>query len=184
MAFRDLLRQKTFGKQQIEPIYLEWVTREITGIIQDAQRDLAKVFTHSLVISDNGENFEPTSHNCLFTDAAIAVTATGVGLAAVPTFASMSIASAGGFLGILGLTTISWPIVAIGVATVGSLLALGGYKAAVLKSNAVAKYRNKMRVIIKEQVLGYNRETRSIRERLQSHIETGTTKILQEIDKC
>jgi DNA-binding transcriptional LysR family regulator len=184
MSFNDLLRQKKFGKQQIEPIYREWVDREVTGLIQTAEKDLSRLFVHSLVINEGSGNIAYGTNNDHFTDAAIAAVATGAGIAVAPTFASMSIVSAGGAFGVFGVTAVSWPIIAVGLVTVGGLIALGGHKATHIKSNAIGKIRNNLKDAIRKQVLGYNSKTESVRERLQIQIETIAAKILLEIDLC
>ena len=184
MSVRDLFKQKRFGKEHFEPIYKDWVEREVTHLVTAAQKDLSAVFTHALEFGEQEAALNHEVGSAHYTDAAIAAAATGVGLAAIPAVAAISAVSAGGIMGFLGLSAISWPVVAIGVASIGALLALGGYKAAGLKSRAISRYRKSIRKVIDEQVLGYDSEKDSIRQRLQSYIDNTAKKIIMEIDQC
>ena len=96
----------------------------------------------------------------------------------------MSVVSAGGILGFFGVTVIFWPVVAAGLATVGTLMALGGYKVTSLKSRVIRRYRKAIKKSIDDQVLGYESDQVSIRQQLQSNIQHTAEKIIMEIDQC
>ena len=174
--------EKKFSKENIEPIYLAWVEREATKIINDAQKDLRSIFSHALDFEIDETTLEQSETSGRYTDAAIAAAATGAGMAAIPVFAGMSMVSAGGVLGFIGITTISWPIAALGITTVGGLLAVGGYKSADLKSKASSRYRDKVFAFINDQVLGGVNSETSVSQNIQAHIKKATTTILAEID--
>jgi hypothetical protein len=184
MSMRDLFNQVSFGKGRIEPIYKEWVTREVTQLTRSAQDDLSTIFVHALEFGEHGGALDQQSDSGHFTDAALAAAAVGAGIAVIPTFATMSVVSVGGIMGLLGATTIALPVAAMGVATVGTLLALGGYKAASLKSRAIRRYRNAITRSIEGQVLGSGIDRDSICQRLQLYIEQTAAKIIMEIDQC
>ena len=184
MSFRDLVKQKNFGKNHLDPIYKEWVKREVDYLVNTAQKDLSVVFTHALVIGEQTDALDYKESSGHYTDAFIAAAATGAGLAAIPAVATFSIVGVGGIMGFLGATTVVWPVVAIGVATIGGLLALGGYKAAGLKSRAISRYRKDIRKAIEKQVLGDGSEKDSIRQWLQTHIHITAETIISEIDRC
>lgn len=184
MSISDIFTQKEYSKEHFEPIYKNWVEREVAHLVTAAQKDLSAVFTHALEFGEQGADLDHEESSGHYTDAAIAVAATGAGLAAIPAVTTISVASAGGIMGFLGITTVAWPVVAIGVVAIGGLLALGGYKAADLKESAISRYRNAIRKAIEEQVLGYDSEKDSIRYRLQSYIGKTGEKIILEIDQC
>jgi len=184
MSISDLFTQKKFGKEHCEPVYKNWVEREVAHLVNTAQKDLSTVFIQALEFGEQSTVLNHEEDSGHYTDAAIAAAATTAGLAAIPAVVTFSMASAGGIIGIFGITTVAWPVVAIGVATIGGLLALGGYKAADLKSSAIARYRKSIRTAIEEQVLGYNSKKDSIRQRLQSYIDNTAEQILLEIDQC
>jgi hypothetical protein len=184
MSFTELFKQRKFAKEKIEPIYGDWINREVTSVGQAARKDLAQIVSHAVEMGQFGHKLEDVASKSPVADAAIIAAATGIGLAAIPAFATMSIVSAGGILGFLGVTTVAWPIAAIGIAVVGGLMALGGYKAARLKSRAIERYRKGMHEAIRSRVLGSSDNEESICRLLQSKIDTRADTILKEIDNC
>lgn len=183
MSVRDLFTSKSYGAEHFEPIFTSWIEREATHIISAAQNDLASAFSRSLEMGQLADSLDHQEGKEHYTDVAIAAAATGAGLAAIPAVATMSIVSTGGVLGFLGATVAAWPVVALGVVAVGGLLALGGYKAADLKTSAIARFRKSMRNAIKEQVLGSDVGNPSICERIQRYIDATAEEILLEIDE-
>ena len=184
MSIIDIFKQKEYGKEHLEPIYREWVEREVTHLVNVAQKDLSTVFASALEFAGQGAAMDYEESSGHYTDAAIAVLATGIGLAAIPEVAAISVVTAGGILGVFGATTVVWPVLAIGAAAIGGLLVLGGYKATALKSSAISRYRIAVRKAIEQAVLGRCSEKDSICERLQSYIGNTAEKILLEIDQC
>ncbi|PLW68446.1 hypothetical protein [Pseudohalioglobus lutimaris] len=183
LSARELILDgKNIGKKHIEPIYLEWVEREVQELINDAGKDLSSIFTHALSFQKLATSFDHNENSKPYLDATLAAGATGAGLAAIPVFASLSSVSAGGLLGMIGATAVSWPVMLAGVATAGALVSFGGYKAANLKSKAVSRYRDTSRKFITQQILGDRAATNSIRKNLQAHISEAATTILKEID--
>lgn len=182
MSVQDLLKQGAFGKRNIEPVYKQWLTQEVTQLSKAAQDDLAKIFVHAWEFSEHVGALNQPADNRHYTDAAVAAAATGAGIAAIPAFAAMSAASAGGVMGLLGVSTLAWPIVAVGVASVSALLALGGYKAKSLKSNAVARYRKGVIKSIEQQIFGQKDDEESVCQRMQLYIQRTAEEIVMEID--
>jgi hypothetical protein len=183
LSARELIfDSKNIGGNHIEPIYLEWAEREVQELIDDARKDLSSIFTHALSFQKLETSFDQNENSKPYLDATLAASATGAGLAAIPVFASLSSVSAGGLLGMIGATAVSWPVMLAGVATVGALVSFGGYKAANLKSKTVSKYRDTSRKFITQQVIGDREARNSISKNLQAFISEAATKILEEID--
>lgn len=183
MSIQDIIKLKKYGKERIEPIFNDWVEQEVIYLIGSAQRDLSTIFTHALEYSDLGATLNQDTNSGHYTDATIAVAATGLGAAVVPVVTTFSITSVGGIMGAFGVTAIAWPVVIAGMTTILLLLALGGYKAVGLRARAIAKFRRKTQNEIENQVLGYNNEKDSIRRRLQLYIGKSAEIIISEIDK-
>lgn len=184
MAIKDLFKQKTFGERYIEPIYKEWIAQETALLVQSAQKDLAGIFAHALEYSESQSEWAQAAEGSAVKDAVLTAALTGAGIAAIPSFAMMSVVSAGGIMGFLGATTVALPVVAVGVAITGSLLAFGGYKAASLRSRGVNRYREAVKQSIQQQVLGDDTNRESICHRLQRYIQDTSDTIIREIDEC
>lgn len=184
MAIKDLFKQKAFGERYLEPIYKEWIAQETGVLIQSAQKDLAGLFAHELEYSESQSEWAQAAEGSAVTDAALTAALTGAGIAAIPSFATMSVVSAGGIMGFLGATTVALPVVAVGVAVTGSLLALGGYKAASLRSRGVNRYREAVKRSIQQQLLGGGTNQESICHRLQRYIQDTSVTIIRKIDEC
>lgn len=171
VPFREVLRvRQSWAKEHIEPLFRQWVEREAGHLISDAQKDLRAICDHiyeykkAIPALDHGKGLGQSP------EATMAAAGIGGGLLAIPVFASMATVSAGGLLGVIGLTTISWPIAVAGFAVVGGLLAFGGQKAAGLKDSAKNRYRRKIQESITRQVLGADDFSDSIRQRLHNYI--------------
>lgn len=184
MTFRDLFMLGSFGKRTIAPMYKEWLMLEVPRSMSAAQDELAKIHVHVLESVGHASELSLEDDVGALKDAAKAAAAAAAAIAAIPGFLVMSTVPAWGVLGWLGLTTISLPIVAIGILVVGSLLALGVYKAASLKSNAIRRYRKAIVKNIESQVLGRDGNSVAICKKLQKDIELTANKIIEEIDRC
>ena len=183
MGYKDFFfTSGKFGRECLEPIYRDWVSREVTYVMNAAQKDLYAVVDRALEYSEHSTAMENSGHQGHYADIAIAASATAAGLAAIPAVATFSMTSAGGVLGLLGVTVASFPVILFGTAMVGLLLALGGYKALGVRPRALSRYQKIVREKINKQVLGYDGSDDSVRHRLQSHITNTAENIIMEID--
>jgi hypothetical protein len=106
------------------------------------------------------------------------------GIALIPVVSSASIVSAGGVLGLVGVTTLSFPIAAVGGLAVLSLFVLGGNKLSSIKRNAQLKYRQDIGQKIDEFVFSKgNQNTKGLSFSLQSHITAASNNILKGLTK-
>lgn len=176
--------QKAFSDANIFPIYSRWVEVESKDLIDSAQESLSKLFQTSLVSNVDASALNAAHSTQHVNDATRAGAAIGGGIVAIPIIGSMSMASVGGVLGFLGVTAISWPVVAIGAVVVGSLFAFGGKRATEIKTRAINSYVEKMIIAVDEQVIGAGMDSGSLSHRLQGLIYDVAKKTLKEIDQC
>jgi hypothetical protein len=184
MPFTELVHQRQFTSEKIEPVYERWLEIEIAEITQIAKKDLEGVRSLALDSSVSPGAFDQRVDMNTIGNAVMSAAALSSAAAAVPVFTSMSVVSAGGVLGLLGATTISAPIVAAGIATTGLLASVGVYKGTHLKRNATEAYRKAMHKSVQERLLGHRHDGSSVREQLQQGIMNSAASLLEEIDQC
>jgi hypothetical protein len=185
MSLKDIYNSEDYTKKQLEPIYLRWIQNEVSRLLSAAQLELYPISQHVIECQKYDNSLKHKEGTNSIQNTATALLSTGAGIAIIPTVVSMSTAtvSAGGFLGLLGVTTavVSLPVALAGVAVVGGLLAFGGNKAANLKSNAINQYKKKIRKSIQESVI-YNKAKDSICQRLQAQITEVARSLLNEFN--
>jgi len=182
-SLRELITEaKSINEKQVQPIFEKWLEQETTCIQKNAQSALQKIVDQYIIDFKNSQqSFSEADIIDVQSGLLKTVGATSTGIAAIPIFTSLSTVSAGGFLGFVGMTAISWPIALAGFVVAGGLLALGGHQAITLKKKAVAKYRNEIQKFIIEVIFGSAKNNRSVMQYLQESIENTASTILQEI---
>jgi hypothetical protein len=184
MGLTDIYSSEDYTKKHLEPIYLRWIENEVSRLLSTAQSELNPINRHALEYQKYDNSLKHKEGINSIQNTATALLSTGAGIAIIPTVVSMSTAtvSAGGFLGLLGVTTavVSLPVALAGVAVVGGLLAFGGNKVANIKSNAINQYKKTVRKFIQELII-YNKAKNSICQRLQAQIAEVTRALLSEI---
>ncbi len=183
MSWADLLNQKRFANNNLQPIYDQWCEREVALLIDQAQGELSSIFAHSLEYAEVSRSIDQELNAQSSKDAVMAVAATGAGVGSIPAFVSMSTVSAGGILGFFGVTTVAWPVVAVAVVTAAGLLTLGGYKATTMRNSAISRLHTSTTKKIAEEVLSYHSGESSLRTRLQAYISDTAAQIILEIDR-
>lgn len=184
MTLLQTFHNSAYVKKRLEPIYSRWLKNEVTFLIESAQFELNVIYEHRLEYErpDNELNHKDDKKNILETTTA--VLSTGVAVAAIPTILSLSTTtiSAGGVLGLLGVTTtvISWPVALTGGAIVLGLSSFGVSKAARLKFNAEKRFKDKIHQTIRESVLPNEKEN-SVCQVLQAKIIGVAKTLLDEI---
>jgi len=144
MSLRDLFSQKRYSKKFIDPIYKDWLRREVSYIIDLSKKDLTAILDHDLHFNEQGNELKHRKSSNNYTDAAISIAATGAGLAAIPVAASLSVVSAGGIAGLFGATAV---IV---------LFVFSKSKMKTMRLKNLSQYRKTIKSTIEEQVLGYH----------------------------
>ena len=181
--YESLFKFRKLRSEIIQPLFNEWVSRESTQLLEDAQKELLSI--HGLVldqIDHRGGNIKTKDSKASLLDLATGAAAGVGGIALIPVFTSASVVSTGGILGLLGATTVSLPIVTIGVLVVGSSLALGVHRMSDVKKRAVKSYRKKIHKSINDLVLGGAEDAKpSLCDQLQGRILTASNHIISEI---
>lgn len=185
MDYNDIVfHGAEYSRRQLQPLYNDWVEREIKEIVEDAEADLRRLSTSKSFQFTYDLPRQVYNGNSSCGREVATATISGAGaLIAIPAFASWSVVSAGGIAGWLGVTVISWPVVMTGVAIGVPLLALSGSKWANLKENVHKSIKKNTRNSIRPQVLG-NTNNDSICQRLHAHLERVADAILEEIPPC
>jgi hypothetical protein len=181
MTIADTFKSNIYTKKHIQPIYTRWIKNEVSLLNDAAQIDLNKIYQHLLDYQQSEKNLKHNNDRGSIVDAKVAALSTGAAIAVIPTLVSLSTVSAGGFLGVLGVTAISWPVALVGVTVVGGLFAFGGNKAAKLKSNAINRYKKQVRTSIKERVI-YNKSKDSVCQQLQAKIEQVANSLINKLN--
>ncbi len=184
MTLADIFKSDLYTKKHLQPIYTQWIENEVFLLNDVAQDDLNQIYQHTLKYQESENNLKHQKDTGSVKEAGVAAFSAGAAIIAIPTIVSLSTAtvSAGGFLGLVGVTTtvISWPIALAGITVVGGLFAFGGNKAANLKSNAIKQYKKKVRASIQERII-YNKNKDSVCQRVQAKIEEVTNTLLSEL---
>ncbi len=180
MGITDIYSSEDYTKKYLEPIYLRWIENEVSRLLSTAQSELNPIRQHALEYQKYDNSLKHKEGVNSIQDTATALISTGAGIAVIPTVVSTATISAGGLMGLLGVTAVSLPVAVVGVAIVGSLLAFGGNKASNLKSNAIKRHKKKIRKSIQELVI-YNKTRNSICQCLQAQITEVTRTLLIEI---
>jgi hypothetical protein len=178
-----IFKSNKFGKGTIEPLYLAWITQETQTILKEAQSELDKIYNQSLERSnkfDGVDGMEPV--NVKIDLLTCTITLAG-GAIAIPAFASLSSISVGGWLGFIGLTTISWPIVITGIAISSTFMAFSIYKFSNIHNRAVDKYRKTIKKFIENQIFHGSEKTLSVADKVESTINKSMELVLAELDK-
>ncbi|WOX05958.1 hypothetical protein [Microbulbifer pacificus] len=166
-SIRELLNKK-FAKAHLEPLYLEWQEREVKRFLLRAEKGQKSTLVTQLRFSSQEvAAFDDSSSGIL--NLLLPTAATGIGVAAVPSVGAASVVSAGGLLGVFGVTTISWPILLSGLAISTVLVSTGVIKGAKLKDKLREKIRNRVGQQLTLQFLGDGAGS-SLVENLQKYI--------------
>jgi hypothetical protein len=137
MSLADTFSSDSYIRAYIQPVYKRWIENKISVLLNAAQVDLNKIYQHTLDDQKDNTHFGQYDNSAGITDATKAYISKGAAIVAIPTAASLSSVSAGGLMGALGVTVISWPVALVGAAVVGSLFAFGDNK----KSDAIRRHK-------------------------------------------
>ena len=184
MTITDTFKSDIYTKKHIQPIYARWIESELSLLNNAAQTDLNKIHQHILDYQQSEHNLKHQNDKGSIVDAKVVAFSVGTAAAVIPTLISLSTTtvSAGGFLGLLGVTTtvISWPVTLVSITAVSGLIIVSGNKAINIKSKAVMRYKNKIQTSIQDRVI-YNKANDSICQCFQAKIEEITNLLLSEL---
>lgn len=181
MSFREAFATQKFAAKHLQPTYESWIHRKSNELIDQAQADLKsineEILEHSVAIHQIAQDTSGDN----YVAAGIAGGSASAALLGVPAIAAISTTSAGGILGLVGLTVISWPVVLGGALVLGSVFVFGGKKAFGLRDKAVKDYKQKTRDMLHRVVLLNDEGDPSVAAGLQDCIKRTSDAYLQEL---
>jgi hypothetical protein len=164
----------TWPKKRLDPVVEEWVKRQALDILAEASQEGIKVLTPyggPLMAEHSLQSFNLKDD---LTDLASSLGPVAAGFFAMPTVAASSVASVGGFFGMLGFTAIVWPVVLVGGAMIASSLAFGATRALTWRKRANDRFLSKLNKNLDGLVFGLAEndlgEKASLTETLQAII--------------
>lgn len=182
ISWRETFSTGDYAQKHFHSVYESWIANHSNRIMARAQSDLEVIndqileynasVAHQVKHSDSSNNF---------TEAGIATGTASAAILGIPAVAAFSTTSAGGMLGLLGVTVISWPVVLGGAAILGSLAIFGGSKLARYKEKAIRELKEKSRTTAKITIFGKGGDRPSVATGLQEHIRTVSAAYLEKI---
>ncbi len=182
MQLPDLLRGgKKFMQSNVAPIFASFVERHSKKLIEGAQIDLREIQDHILSVQRaSGELASEDSYQAMYADIALAGALAAGSVAAGAGTTAAAITSAGGILGLLGLTTISFPVVAIGVIVAAAAIGIAGSKVAKLRQKQVERRKVAVAAQMRHLILGMSNQE-SLCMQLQKQIEATANEVLTRL---
>lgn len=174
-------KRKKFLEERLEPVFHDWIEQEVTTLLAKAECDLQEITAQSVRSDPKRRPLRPSEDRAHYLDAAASVATVFAGLAAIPTVAAISMVSAGGILGLLGVTMISWPILLSGITFTVGVLALGGTRTANIRARATKRYADKIREFITTEVMGDPETPDCACRRAQFEVESAARETLGRI---
>ena len=183
MTFAETFSTEKFAEKHLQPTYESWIQRKSQVIIDRAQSDLKLINEEILEYNAYIHRITQDSSRDNATEIGVAGGAAGAALLGIPAVAAFSTTSAGGVLGLLGMTVISWPVVVGGVVVLGGMMAFGGSKAFGFRDKAVGDYKQKTRDMLRKAVLLSDDGEPSVVSGLQDYIRKTSNAYLQELKR-
>jgi len=181
-VFQSTIGIRKASRELIQPKFEEWLDSESIKLLDDAQKELRSIHDVLVQQSNTGSNIDAEPGFGHISDAVSGLALGLGGFALIAPISSASVVSAGGLMGVLGVTTVSIPFLAAGILLIVSLLALGGHRFATLKHRAQKSYREKVEARMEDFVLSRNRhEFDGLSRRLQNFISQACEDALKEM---
>lgn len=179
MGVMDIFSSEVYIQKKLQPLFSAWIENEVRYLVSESQKELDQISSYIIEHEMFGDQLSSADTES-YSEVAKTTATAGVALAAIPGVIALSTTSAGGVLGMIGLTTISWPIALVGISVVGGLLAFSGNKAINIKAKATDKLKIQIREMLNDLVL-VGEDSSSITLRLQESIENVSAAYLKEI---
>lgn len=183
MSFIETFSTEKFAEKHLQPTYESWIQRKSQEIIDQAQADLKSINQEILEYNAYIHQITQDSSGDSYTEIGLAGGSAGAAILGIPAVAVFSTTSAGGVLGLLGVTAISWPVVLGGAVILGGMFAFGGKKAFGLRDKAVGDYKQKTRDTLRHVVLFNDDGEPSVVSGLQDYIRKTSDAYLQELKR-
>jgi hypothetical protein len=177
----DTFKSEAFFKTRIEPIYDQWVQQESDKLLNDAEQELNQIIQHVIERDNDPRILQYQNDTATAGGALTAGLSTFAGLIATAFTASSATVSAGGLLGLLGATAISWPVV-----LAGGTAALGLSYLGIGKSINIMDGKNQLRKWTQETIrkrVIYNKEKDAACQLLQDRIFEVSNTLIKEFVK-
>lgn len=176
------IKVRKITKEIVHPLYEEWLNRESSYLIKQAQAELLSIRDFAIEQVGNMEEIEGVGSSNYIFDVFSATTLGVIGLATIPAVTSSAVVSAGGLLGLFGVTTLNLPLLVTGLGIATIFISVGGMRMSGVKRRAIERYRKKLHKAIDKTVFGdVEDNTHSLCGQLQNVIEQACNEILREI---
>jgi nucleotidyltransferase/DNA polymerase involved in DNA repair len=173
-----------FIKKKLHPILAEWLTMQLSSLMQSATKELLEVCDKAVEAQSIDSQLKNLNTPQKLLDIATAGLSTAAVFAAIPAAvgASTATVSVGGFLGLLGVTTtvVSMPAVVVGTAVIATAGIFARHRIKKVKTNTQLRLKENMAAQLQEKVL-FNRDGTSLNQVLQGVIESTASKLLKEL---
>ncbi|WP_029913827.1 hypothetical protein [Pelobacter seleniigenes] len=175
-------RIKKITNEIIRPMYESWALQESSYLMREAQAELLLIKDVAIEQANNVGDIENPYNGGYILDAFSATTLSVIGLAVIPTVASTAVVSTGGVMGLLGITTVSFPVLLTGLSIIAISVSIGGVRMRGVKKRAIKRYREKLHKLIYETVLSDPDNSKScLCDQLQNVIFQTCNGIIREI---
>ncbi len=184
MSFKEAILSKLFVRKTLQPIFVSWSENKAQELISAAQTDLLTTCEQSLHFKGASCALDENSSLEDIKDIAGASLSSAMAVAAIPTVVTFSTAtvSAGGFLGLIGMTTsvIVMPYLILGICSLLLLFHLAGSRIQKIKTNRQVRLKEQMQGQIYKKIL-YGAKHKSLTLSLTEAVDETANKLIGEL---
>lgn len=185
ITFRNAVFVKRYTAEKLQPLFVTWCTNKGKELLIAAEKDLQSQFDKRISSQNLNSKIEiDNSKNSLLDLASVALSGAAIA-ATIPTViaASTTVVSAGGFLGLLGVTTTVFAVKSIvfGVVGLSLMLSFMLFRFFKITGNAKIRLRKQIDNQIKSKLL-YSKKHASLSMLLTDRIEDTAKQLLRALD--
>lgn len=181
----DALRTKHFAAEKLQPLFADWCQKKEKELFTAAEEDLQNQFKRTIAYrSTKGEIDVDVSKDALLNvaGAALSGAATVATIPAIVIFSSATV-SAGGILGLLGVTTtvVVTKNIVIGVIVFAALMLMTLWRFSKAMASTKARLREQIEQQIQERIV-YSKKQPSLILLLTTRVEDTAKQLLGELN--
>ncbi|MDT8320753.1 MAG: hypothetical protein RQ826_09550 [Xanthomonadales bacterium] len=154
----SLFRSRRILRDDVEPVIQTWVANTSTDFIEKASREALSVLRQHggpIQVSNSIESLAENRQAYKdIADLAATIGPAAAAIVAIPTAVSGSIVSAGGLLGLLGVTVIAWPFAIASGVVITFTLMTAAFRASSFKQRALNRLFKKISAYVDELTFG------------------------------
>ncbi|MEQ8262584.1 hypothetical protein [Pseudohaliea sp.] len=165
-------KQRHWLKELAEEVVEPWVEVQTVDILRVASSEGIAVVSQRGGIYESEHSLEGDRSLQQVTDLAGSLGPIAAGFIAMPSAISASVTSAGGLLGLFGITAMVWPAALLGVTLIGGALIFGGSRLASYRERANRRAHEKICSHLDSMILKGSEERPSLNQALQEVIRT------------